>query len=119
MSQTDEELVDNGIFHMLGRRWTYTILRTIGMRNSVRFSELKRLLSGISGTVLSERLGQLEREGLVKRTVNAESSPPRVRYSLTESARELEAIIRRLVPGQADKKGFLYQQAEGYSATTV
>src|SRR5215831_5400853 len=65
------ELADReeNIWRMLGRKWTYRILDTLSIKSMARFGELKRLLAGISGTVLSERLAELEREGLVTRTV--------------------------------------------------
>jgi DNA-binding HxlR family transcriptional regulator len=61
------------------------------------FSELKRSLGSISSTstILSERLQQLEREELVAKRVH-ESVPPRVEYSLTAGARELDAIMKQL-----------------------
>ena len=99
MGQTVEELPEGreeSILLMLGKKWTYGILSIISIKSIVRFGELKRLLSGISGTVLSERLAELEREGLVTRTVHNEATPPKVEYGLTESARELEAILGRL-----------------------
>jgi DNA-binding HxlR family transcriptional regulator len=85
---------EESVWRMLGKRWTYLILCTLSARKA-RFGELKRLLSGISGTVLSERLVQLENEGLVTRTVHDDKIPPKVEYSLTESAKELESILSR------------------------
>jgi DNA-binding HxlR family transcriptional regulator len=61
----------------------------------IRFNALKRLLSGISGVVLSDRLLDLEREGLISKKIYAEI-PPRVEYRLTAQARELEVILREL-----------------------
>jgi DNA-binding HxlR family transcriptional regulator len=84
------------VWRILGKKWTRRILSILSVRNAARFSELKKLLSGISGTVLSERLVELEREGLLTRTVHGETVPPKVEYGLTESARELEDILRKL-----------------------
>lgn len=58
-------LEQNGIWRVLGKRWTFALLRSIGSKEIARFGELKRSLVGISSTTLSERLPQLEHEGLV------------------------------------------------------
>jgi DNA-binding HxlR family transcriptional regulator len=66
-----------------------------GKQDFIRFGELKKSLSGISSTMLTERLQKLEREGLVAKKVHS-SVPPKVEYSLTASARELDAIVKEL-----------------------
>lgn len=80
-----------GIWKMLGKRWTVAILEAIGSRGVTCFGELKRAI-GINGTMLSERLRELEHEGLVARSI----LPPKVEYTLTESARELQVILGEL-----------------------
>jgi DNA-binding HxlR family transcriptional regulator len=92
MSDTGELGRIAGIWNMLGKRWTLQILKSMGSRESTRFSELKRSLAGISGTVLSERLLELEREGLVTKKIYG-AVPPRVEYRLTASAKELENLL--------------------------
>ena len=102
------------IWEILGRRWSLLILKNLSTKETIRFNELKRALSGISSTVLSERLRELEREGLVSKKIYPEV-PPRVEYSLTPQAKELEVIIKELgrwvsrwkspVPAQAKKEG--------------
>ena len=71
------------------------ILRKLGEKKAVRFTEIKKALTGISGTMLSERLLELEKEGLVIRKVYSEI-PPKVEYSLTYRAMELESILNDL-----------------------
>jgi len=83
------------VWEVLGRRWTLHILKNLSTRNVIRFNELKRVLEGISSTVLAERLLELEREGLVTKKIYPEV-PPRVEYSITPQARELEVIIKDL-----------------------
>jgi DNA-binding HxlR family transcriptional regulator len=83
------------VWEVLGRRWSLHILKNLSTREVIRFNELKRSLSGISSTVLSERLLELEREGLVTKKIYPEV-PPRVEYSITPQARELEVIIKDL-----------------------
>ena len=100
MSQTQFQ---ESVWKMLGKKWMRLILGALSVRKGTRFGELKKLLNGISGTVLSERLMELENEGLVIRTVHSESIPPRVEYGLTESARELEDILCKLADWRTRK----------------
>jgi DNA-binding HxlR family transcriptional regulator len=83
------------VWEVLGRRWSLHILKNLSTRQVIRFNELKRSLSGISSTVLSERLLELEREGLVTKKIYPEV-PPRVEYTITPQAKELEVIIKEL-----------------------
>jgi DNA-binding HxlR family transcriptional regulator len=83
------------VWELLGRRWSLHILKNLSTREVIRFNELKRSLPGVSSTVLSERLLELEREGLVTKKIYPEV-PPRVEYSITPQARELEVIIKDL-----------------------
>lgn len=83
------------IWEVLGRRWTLLILKNFCTKEVIRFNELKRSLSGISSTVLSDRLLDLEREGLLSKKIYPEI-PPKVEYRITPQARELESIINEL-----------------------
>lgn len=83
------------IWEVLGRRWTLLILKNFCTKEVIRFNELKRSLSGISSTVLSDRLLDLEREGLLSKKIYPEI-PPKVEYRMTPQARELESIINEL-----------------------
>jgi len=60
-----------------------------------RCPELKRLIPGISDRMLTLHLQELEKSGLVIRTAYAEV-PPRVEYSLSDSARKLAPIWQQL-----------------------
>jgi DNA-binding HxlR family transcriptional regulator len=84
-----------GVWEVLGRRWSLHIIKNLSTKEVIRFNELKRALAGISSTVLSERLLELEREGLVTKKIYPEV-PPRVEYSMTPQAKELEVIIKEL-----------------------
>ncbi len=83
------------VWEVLGRRWSLHIIKNLSTKEVIRFNELKRSLAGISSTVLSERLLELEREGLVTKKIYPEV-PPRVEYSMTPQAKELEVIIKEL-----------------------
>jgi DNA-binding HxlR family transcriptional regulator len=79
----------SNIWEVLGRQWTLLILKNLCNRESIRFNELKRVLRGISSTVLSDRLLELERKGLISKKIYPEI-PPKVEYSMTPQTRKLE-----------------------------
>ena len=88
-------LVASEIWKILGRRWTLAILHNLASTNAMRFTELKKVLIGISGTMLSERLLELEAQGLLSRQAY-EAVPPKVEYRLTASARELVELMKQV-----------------------
>jgi DNA-binding HxlR family transcriptional regulator len=93
--QTQEGSEIANIWEVLGRRWSLLILKNLCNKEAIRFNELKRSLSGISSTVLSDRLLELEREGLISKKIYPEI-PLKVEYSITPQAKELETIINEL-----------------------
>jgi DNA-binding HxlR family transcriptional regulator len=79
---------------LVGRRWTGAILRVL-MDGALRFSEIAQAVPELSDRLLSERMKELERRGIVQRRVI--SGPPlRVEYSLSEMGRELEPALAEL-----------------------
>lgn len=84
-----------GLWEILGKRWSLHILKNLSTNGTVRFNELKRLIPEISSTVLSQRLLELEREGLISKKIYSEI-PVRVEYSLTLRTKELETILQQL-----------------------
>ncbi|SDF78858.1 winged helix-turn-helix transcriptional regulator [Chitinophaga filiformis] len=79
---------------VLGGRWKLVILYKLEKR-TMRFSELKEHIPDISDRMLTLHLQELEKSGLIIRTVYAEI-PPRVEYTLSESARKLAPIWQQL-----------------------
>ncbi|HVD86953.1 MAG TPA: helix-turn-helix domain-containing protein [Solirubrobacterales bacterium] len=79
---------------LIGKRWTGAIVCALTER-PMRYAELGKAIPGLSDRLLSQRLRELEDEGLVKRDVEA-GSPVRVTYSLTDAGRELDPAIREL-----------------------
>lgn len=79
---------------LIGKRWTGAILFAL-TDGPLRFGELAKAVPGLSDRLLSKRLRELEREGLVVRRVEA-GSPVRVTYSLTEAGSELQPAIVEL-----------------------
>jgi DNA-binding HxlR family transcriptional regulator len=79
---------------LVGKRWTGAILLVL-LGGPLRFSEIRQLVPEISDRLLSERLKELETEGIVERHV-IDDSPVRVEYGLTEKGRALEPTLRSL-----------------------
>jgi DNA-binding HxlR family transcriptional regulator len=87
------------LFHhaveVIGRRWSGAIVMLLIQREAVRFNELLAAIPGLSDRLLSERLRELETEGIVERVVDA-GRPVRVSYRLTNCGRALEPAVREL-----------------------
>ena len=75
---------------ILAERWTPLIVREL-LAGSRRFNGIERALPGISRSLLTSRLRQLEDEGVVERVVRPSSTLPE--YHLTEAGRELQVVI--------------------------
>jgi DNA-binding HxlR family transcriptional regulator len=76
-------------------RWTTPILWTLNEFGRQRFVELAARITTITPKVLTQRLRQLERDGLVVRTYHAEV-PPRVEYEISELGRSLAPLFATL-----------------------
>lgn len=79
---------------IIGKRWTGLILKVL-MVGPLRFNEIAEQLQVISDRMLSERLKELEQEGVVERRVLPET-PVRVEYTLTEKGRALAPVIQAI-----------------------
>ncbi|MGZ4522375.1 MAG: winged helix-turn-helix transcriptional regulator [Oryzihumus sp.] len=87
-------------FGFLGKRWSGVILGTL-LSGPAGFAELRRAVSGISDSVLSERLTELAGAGLVQRTVD-EGPPLAVTYTLTPAGHALLPALRELTAWATD-----------------
>jgi DNA-binding HxlR family transcriptional regulator len=76
---------------LIADKWSALLVTLLGER-AHRFNELRRTVGGISPKVLAERLRDLERDGIIYRTVY-ESVPPSVEYSLTPLGTSLHAPL--------------------------
>ncbi|HEX2923287.1 MAG TPA: helix-turn-helix domain-containing protein [Chloroflexota bacterium] len=79
---------------LVGRRWSGTIIRALA-GGVHRFSDIVDTIPGLSDRMLSERLKELETEGIVVRTVYPET-PVRIEYHLTEKGRALGGVMDAL-----------------------
>jgi DNA-binding HxlR family transcriptional regulator len=84
---------------ILSKRWTGLIIHQL-LTGKHRFSEIESSLP-LSGRLLSERLKDLEKEGIVKREVFSEV-PVRVEYSLTEKGMALKPVLHSIEQWAAD-----------------
>jgi DNA-binding HxlR family transcriptional regulator len=80
---------------LIGRRWTGAIIFIL-LRARCRFATLRAAIPDITDRMLSDRLQELEKEGIVERTVIPET-PVRVEYSLTEKGRGLAEAVDAIV----------------------
>ena len=80
---------------VVGDRWTLLIVRELLLQGGCRYTDLQHGLPGIATNLLSERLKELEENGLIRR----EAAPPPIAttlYDLTDAGRELEPVLRAL-----------------------
>jgi DNA-binding HxlR family transcriptional regulator len=92
----DEACTVNLTVKYLTKKWTLLIILELykGEKHTRRFSELMDSLGEITQKILSERLKELEVEGVVTKKVDATTFPVRSEYTLTKSGLELVDIIR-------------------------
>jgi len=84
---------EHGI-QLLGKRWTGLLLYAL-MEGPRRFCELTATVEGLSDRVLSDRLRELEVEGVVERVVYPQI-PVRVEYKLTEKGQDLKPVVEAI-----------------------
>jgi DNA-binding HxlR family transcriptional regulator len=78
-------------FNIIGKRWTGLIIREI-LRGHTQFNRFMENIEGISPKVLTERLRELERLGIIRRRIVSEY-PVRIEYSLTDMGKGFEPVL--------------------------
>jgi len=86
------EALVNDLIGRVADKWTMIILEVLAEHGELRFTQLSRRVSGISQKMLTQTLRQMERDGMVTRTVHA-VVPPRVDYRLTDLGGSLGAAF--------------------------
>ena len=81
---------------VLDGRWKLLVLFHLFGGKTLRFSDLERAVAGVSQKMLAQQLRQLERDGVVARTVHPEV-PPRVEYHLTDWGQSLCPALDKLL----------------------
>jgi DNA-binding HxlR family transcriptional regulator len=97
MKNTYENLEDCNVaktLKIIGSKWTILILHSL-CEGTKRFGELQRALGTVSPKTLSQRLQELEKEGIVNKKVFAEI-PLHVEYSLTAKGASLKGLINQM-----------------------
>ena len=97
-------------FKIIGKRWTVLVIREI-LRGNTQFNRFRENIDGISPKVLTERLRELERLGIIRRRIVSEY-PVRVGYSLTDLGKGFEPVLlsaasfsMKYMPGSVFKDG--------------
>jgi len=88
-------LAMSDVLNRIGDKWSVMVVGTLSRHGTLRFNELKRQINGVSQRMLTLTLRNLERDGLVTRTIYPEV-PPRVEYSLTLLGQTLREPIDSL-----------------------
>ncbi len=83
------------VVRMIGGKWKLLLLRQLIYGGVMRFGELRRGTPGITQTMLTKQLRALEEDGLVTREVFPEV-PPRVEYTATDKAKDLDKFFRAM-----------------------
>ena len=98
MYTMDETCTVYKTMDFISKKWTLLILLELykGRKEKKRYSEIKDKMEDITPKVLSERLKELEREGLITRKVDASQFPVKTEYSLTKSGRDFIPIISQM-----------------------
>lgn len=102
----------SSLLQRIGDKWSVLVVSTLGA-GPRRFNELRREIPSVSQRMLTLTLRNLERDGLVSRTVTP-SIPPRVDYELTPLGRSLEGPIGQLQQWALDNVGAIHSAQSRY-----
>jgi DNA-binding HxlR family transcriptional regulator len=94
------------VLAILEGRWKILILFHLFSRSVLRFSELEKAIPAISQKMLAQQLRDLERDGIVQRTVHPQV-PPKVEYALTDIGQKLCPALDALLEWAALRKSSL------------
>ena len=81
-------------FELLGKKWTGLIISTL-LKGANRFSDIQEVIPALSARMLTERLKDLEDQGILVRNVYPEM-PVRIEYELTDKGRDLEKSLSEI-----------------------
>jgi len=102
------------LLQRIGDKWSVLVVTTLGS-GSKRFNELRREIPSVSQRMLTLTLRNLERDGLVSRTVTP-TIPPRVDYALTELGCSLQGPLDGLAKWAMDNVGAIHDAQARYDA---
>lgn len=110
-------LAMSDVLNRIGDKWSVMVVGMLA-RRTLRFNELKRQINGVSQRMLTLTLRNLERDGLVTRTIYPEI-PPRVEYGLTELGKTLIGPIDALWDWSAANRQAVVEARTVYDARHV
>jgi len=98
MDTMDDDCTVYQTMEYLSKKWSLIILLEIykGLNEKKRYSEIKKNIPTISPKILSTRLKELEKEGIIKKNIDTSSFPIKCEYSLTNSGIDLINIIKNI-----------------------
>lgn len=108
------ELVEN-LMKTIGAKWKPAIVYCLVHQGRMRFGKLRRAIPDITQRMLTLRLRDLERDGLIKRTFH-EQIPPRVEYEMTSLGMEVHPFFRDLCLWGESREAALKNAREEYDA---
>ena len=94
---------------LLSGKWKYLMFWHLN-EGTKRYNELMKIVPGVSQKMLTQQLKELEKDGLISRTVYPEV-PPRVKYSLTELGQSAFPILEKMHSWAVEQLGFSDSEA--------
>jgi DNA-binding HxlR family transcriptional regulator len=107
-----ENCAARDVLDRVGDKWTAHVVALLGT-GTMRFTEIRRAVDGISPRMLTITLRALERDGLVDRRVYP-VIPPRVEYTLTDLGESLLDFVRALIDWSAEHTGDILAARKRY-----
>ncbi|MFI1758001.1 winged helix-turn-helix transcriptional regulator [Streptomyces sp. NPDC020571] len=106
------------VVSVLANKWSLYVLGVLGQNDRpLRFTELRRHVEGVTQKSLTQALRNLERDGLVSRTVYP-TIPPRVEYALTSLGHEAEALTTAIADWSRTNASRVHAARGAYDART-
>ncbi|NSC19764.1 helix-turn-helix transcriptional regulator [Streptomyces albus subsp. chlorinus] len=106
------------VVSVLANKWSLYILGMLGQSDRpLRFTELRRHIGGVTQKSLTQALRNLERDGLVSRTVYP-TIPPRVEYALTSLGHEAETLTTAIADWSKTNAARVHAARDAYDART-
>ncbi len=119
-SLADAEVLDPcpvaPVIDVVFSRWTTPVLWVLQHHGPLRFTEIREYLGAVTAKVLTQRLRQLERDGLITRK-HFREAPPRVEYSITDLGLSLSPAFRVLAGWATENMGRVRQSRARYDTS--
>ncbi|NKB88820.1 MAG: transcriptional regulator [Acidobacteria bacterium] len=117
MKPEERKLIDRveRMMQVVGNKWKPAIVFSLVFYGRQRFSELRRAIPDISQKMLTQRLRELERDGLVERTFH-EEIPPRVEYEISALGQSLHPIFKMICDWGAENEASLLRANERFDS---